>query len=149
MLSPLTIHTSCLAKQAHIRGLFATCTTQEQVYAKIIELGRALPPFLEAHKTPTALVQGCQSQMYLYSEMKEELLYFQVHSEALISAGLGALLITAYSGESPETILSCPPLFLQDLQLHKNLSPGRSNGLASLLDRMKREALLRLTKKAF
>lgn len=129
--------TSCLAKQKNLKSLLASCTTPDQLYAKIIELGRSLPPFPEDQKIPAHLVKGCQSQMYLISSMKEGKIYFSIHSDALISAGLGALLLAIYDGEPPQALLLCPPTVLKELNLPQLLSPGRANGLASLFAKMR------------
>lgn len=132
---------SCLEKQERVKLLFSSCVTAELKYIKIIELGRTLPPLADSLKTEDRLVKGCQSRMYLISNFSEGKVLFQLDSEALISAGLGALLLFVYHEETPEAILSCPPLFLEDLEIHNSLSPSRSNGLASLFLRMKKEAL--------
>jgi cysteine desulfuration protein SufE len=133
---------SCLRRQLGIRNLFNGCLTPESKYGKIIELGRQLTSFPHELKTPERLVRGCQNEMYLASSMSAGgTMQFLAYSEALISAGLAALLILAYHDESPEAILGCPPAFLEDLGIHGSLSPGRSNGLSSLFLRMKQEAL--------
>ena len=95
-------------------------------------------------------MKGCQSQTYLVSEfvMLEggvKTLFFRAESDALISAGLAALLIQVYAGESPDTILTCPPVFLQQLRLDKLLTPNRANGLYSMHVKMKQLALVSLT----
>ena len=136
---------SCLYKQSLAKKLFAACIAPEEKYQKIIELGRNLSPYPSIDKTPEHLVKGCQSTMYLRSYLKEAKIYFEAYSEALISAGLAALLLSVYQEESPEVILKCPPLFLEELGLHTALSPSRSNGLSSLFLRMKQEALKALT----
>jgi cysteine desulfuration protein SufE len=136
-----TISGTCQAKQRQVKLLFEECITPEQKYEKIIALGRELAPYPLAFKTPDHLVKGCQSAMYLYSQLINGKMHFKAFSEALISAGLAALLIAVYDDESPEAILTCPPKFLEELGIHGNLSPGRSNGLASLFQRMKKEAL--------
>ena len=133
--------TSCLARQQKLKLLFAECKTPELKYEKIIALGRQLPPFPQELKLPGSLVKGCQSQMYLYSTLIDGKVHFQVHSEALISSGLAALLLAVYDDESPETVLGCPPLFLDELAIHGSLSPSRSNGLSSLFLRMKQDAV--------
>jgi cysteine desulfuration protein SufE len=133
--------TSCLAKQQQVKHLFDGCTTPEQKYQKIIELGRQLAPYPAELKTPEHLVKGCQSAMYLSAQLTDGKVQFHAWSEALISAGLAAMLLAAYHDESPDTILTCPPRFLEELGIHDSLSPGRSNGLASLFQRMKQEAL--------
>lgn len=137
---------NCLHKQRLAKKIFEACITPEEKYQKIIELGRNLPPYPSLDKTPERLVKGCQSVMYLSSHLKDDKVYFKVYSEALISAGLAALLLLVYQEEFPEVILKCPPLFLEEIGLHLALSPGRSNGLSSLFLSMKQEALKALTK---
>ena len=106
-----------------------------------MELGKTLLPLDPSLKTPDRLVPGCQSQMYLYSELKENgYLFFLADSDALISKGLAALLLAVYNNEAPEVIIQCPPTYLEELQIPGSLSPGRSNGLFSLHLRLKQEA---------
>jgi cysteine desulfuration protein SufE len=131
-----------------IKALFSSCKTNEDKYKKIIELGRTLPPIPENFKTDENLVKGCQSRMYLHSVYDNGVLTFQAESDALISAGLAALLVRVYSGETPETILKFPPLYLEELAISQSLTPSRSNGLYSLHLRMKQEALKALIQKA-
>lgn len=138
---------SCLDKQKTMADLFKLCKTPEEKYQKIIELGKTLAPYPSIYKKSEYQVKGCQSIMYLYSSLKETKMHFEVYSEALISAGLAALLLSAYQEEPPEIILKCPPLFLEQINLHTALSPSRSNGLFSLLLHMKQEALKFLIKK--
>lgn len=136
--------TTCLEKQEKMKALFLSCETEEKKYEKIIELGRSLTPFSEEDRTPENLVKGCQSATYLKSKMEEGLIYFSVDSDALISAGLAAILVQVYSGETPEAILKCPPTFLDDLGISARLTPSRANGLYSIHLRMKQEALRHL-----
>lgn len=124
-----------------IEALFSGCETAQEKHEKIIDLGRELPPFPEERKRPENLVSGCQSLVYLISEMRENALYFQVTSDALISAGLAALLLKAYNGKPPAFILKYKPTFLESFQIHASLSPGRSNGLASIYLAMQKAAL--------
>jgi cysteine desulfuration protein SufE len=133
---------SCFAKQDDIKHRFADCLTPDLKYKKLIEIGRSSPPLAPEFKVPENLVSGCQSTMYLraYLDNAGKIL-FEAESEALISSGLAALLIAVYSGERPEAVLKCPPSFLDELGIKDALTPGRSNGLASMLLRMKQEAL--------
>jgi cysteine desulfuration protein SufE len=135
------MYTSCLEKQAQIKIQFADCRTVEERYTRIMELGRRLPPLAPQYKVADNLVKGCQSLMYLRSYMEDGRVIFEGESDALISEGLAALLIAVYSGEPPESILKCPPTFLDDLQIASSLSPNRASGLYSLLVRMKQDAL--------
>lgn len=132
---------SCLEKQEQIKALFQSCISMEAKYQKIMELGKSLPKMDPVFKTAENAVTGCQSTMYLRSFLKDGLVYFEVDSDALISAGLAALLLHVYNGELPETILTCPPTYLDNLEIGTNLTPGRANGLYSIHLRMKQDAL--------
>lgn len=130
-----------LEKQQIVKQLFSSCSTSDQRYQKIIELGRSLPPLDPALKTESNLVPGCQSQMYLYAQHLSGQMVFLADSDALISKGLAALLLAVYNYEPPEIILRTPLTFLEELQIRASLSPSRSNGLASLHIRIKQEAI--------
>ena len=132
---------SCLKKQSDLIDLFSTCADSEAIYTKVITLGRSLSSMDKQFQTEDRLVKGCQSLMYLRSWQEDGTLYFEAHSDALISAGLASLMIRVYSGESPESILLCAPTFLETIGILGSLSPNRSNGLASLHIKMKQEAL--------
>ncbi len=132
---------SCLEKQERVKKSFASCKTPGEIYEKIIELGRMLGHFPEEWKTRENLVSGCQSQVYLHAEFIEGKIRFFVGADALISAGLAALLLAVYNDETPEAVLGCAPLFLESLGVQAALTPGRSHGLASIHLRMKQEAV--------
>jgi cysteine desulfuration protein SufE len=132
---------TCQEKQKAIVSLFSDCATEEAKYLKIIEIGRASPPLDSKYKVPDNVVKGCQSKLYLRSYLTNGAVFFHAASDALISSGLAALLIRAYNGEAPETIIKCPPDFLKELDINANLTPNRANGLYSLHLRMKQDAL--------
>lgn len=138
---------SCISKQAEVKKLFSECKSEEAKYQKIIDMGRALPKMADKFKIPENVVKGCQSTLYLHSDYSEGVIVFEVESDALISAGLAAILLKVYSGESPETILKCPPTYLEELGISASLTPSRANGLYSIHLRMKQEALKWLMKK--
>lgn len=138
---------SCLEKQQKIKDLFLSCPTDEAKYEKIIELGRRLPPLSADDKTPENLVKGCQSQMYIHSYWLNDTIIFETESDALISAGLAALLVHVYSGEPPESILKCPPAYLDEIGISSSLTPNRASGLYSMHLRMKQEALKMLVER--
>lgn len=124
-----------------MKELFLQCSTEEKRYAKIIELGRSLPSLETSLKVPENLVKGCQSTMYLHSTLRDGKVFFEGESDALISSGLAAILISVYNEESPEVILKCPPDFLEELGISASLTPNRANGLYSIHLRMKQDAL--------
>lgn len=138
---------TCLKKQQEIKDLFLSCPTEESKYEKIIELGRQQKPLSEIWKTSENLVKGCQSQLYLHSYWEGDKIMFETESDALISAGLAALLTKVYSGETPEAILKCPPRYIEELGIDTSLTPIRANGLYSVHLRMKQEALKMLVER--
>ena len=114
--------------------------TSQEKYQIILDLGKTQPKLSPGEKTELTLVHGCQSVTYLKATSEQGLLYFAVESDALISAGLGQLLVRVYSGQTPESILSTPPTYLTELGIVAGLSIGRANGLASMYERIRLEA---------
>lgn len=125
-------------KCEEVKKIFAPLTADER-YQRLMQMGRSLPPFPDELKTPANLVAGCQSMLFLHSDLRDGKMFFQAHSDALISSGLAALLIFVYSGESPKIVLLHPPAFLSGLSL--SLTPARSNGLSHIHLRMRQLAL--------
>ncbi len=124
-----------------LKKTFTPSTKDDERYFRIIELGRSLASYPDALKIPKLQVAGCQSILYLSPSFSDGRIYFSAHSDALISAGLAALLISVYSGEEPATILKTPPSFMTELGIIGSLTPSRSNGLANIHLRMKKDAL--------
>ncbi|MEO7385580.1 MAG: SufE family protein [Gammaproteobacteria bacterium] len=102
-------------------------------YQYIIDLGRQLPPFLEAEKTEDRKIKGCQSQVWLVTRVVGDRLEFQAISDSAIVSGLIAILMRIYSGRSAGEILAAPPGFIKAIGLDQHLSPTRSNGLHAML----------------
>ncbi len=115
-------------------------------YRYVIELGRALPPLPESAHTETNKVQGCASQVWLLTHVKpdgaaEPILTFEGDSDAHIVRGLVAILVALYSGKGAREILAIDAIALFDrIGLRENLTPQRSNGLRSMVDRIRSEA---------
>ncbi|CAM0117438.1 SufE family protein [Rhabdochlamydiaceae symbiont of Dictyostelium giganteum] len=133
-------YSSIAEKGNQLKEEFALLSSPEKKYEKIITMGKQLPRFPSEAKIEKNLVLGCQSLLYLETSYENGVMYFQADSEALISKGLAAILITVYSGATPESIIKELPLFLKEMGLHQALSPTRSNGLASLFKKMQLEA---------
>lgn len=137
--------TSFLDRVESLKKLFTLSITDEAKYTKIIELGSMLISMNPQDMTEKNLIAGCQSLLYLKVDLEDGKLLFKAHSDALISRGLAALLIHVYSGLTPYTILKNPPTFLQELNLLKNLSPSRSNGVASIYLKMQQLSIKSLS----
>lgn len=114
-------------------------------YEALIQMGKSLKKYPDELKTPDQIVPGCQSILYLNGELIDGKVIFSASADALISSGLAALLISLYSGESPETILTEPPTIIQELGIPTSLSLNRSNGFAHIHLRMKQIALAAAT----
>lgn len=110
-------------------------------YQMIIDMGNELPALDPIYKTEDNLIDGCQSRVWLHSEMRDGLLHFEADSDAIITKGLIALLIRVLSDHTPEEILDCDVFFISEIGLTEHLSPTRSNGLLSMLKQIKTYAL--------
>lgn len=115
-------------------------------YEYLIDLGKNLPSYPEELKTEDRLIKGCQSRVWLNYEVKDGRLYFTADSDAIITKGIISLLISVYSGRTPEEISSSDFSFIEKIGLKENLSPTRANGLASMIATIKTVALENLKK---
>lgn len=112
----------------------------DEKYEYIIELGKNLPLIDNKYKTENFKVNGCQSQVWVKPEFENGIVTFKADSDAIITKGLIALLIRVLSGHKPEEIAEAELTFLNKIGLKEHLSPTRSNGLVSMIGRMKTEA---------
>jgi cysteine desulfuration protein SufE len=123
-------------------------------YRYIIELGRTLAPLPEQARVETNKVQGCASQVWLITQVKPDgaagpVLSFVGDSDAHIVRGLIAILFAIYSDKSARDILSTDALALFDqLGLREHLTPQRSNGLRSMVERIRADARAALAEAA-
>ena len=125
---------------------FSTLDVWDDRYRYLIELGRELPPLAEAARSNANKVQGCASQVWLATTVEPDgaagpILRFIGDSDAFIVRGLIAILLTLYSGKSASEILSTDAIALFDrLALRENLTPQRSNGFRSMVERLQSDA---------
>lgn len=110
-------------------------------YAYIIELGNTLAPIDEKYKTPSNIIEGCQSRVWLNAELKDGKIIFEADSDAIIVKGIISLLIRVLSGHTPQEILDSDLYFIKKIGLQEHLSPTRSNGLLSMIKQMRMYAL--------
>ena len=117
----------------------------EDRYRHVIELGRNLAPMDEALKTPATKVSGCASQVWIHSTVKQgprgKQLELVGDSDALIVKGLIAILLALYSGQPARKIIETDALeVFKKLGLGEHLTPQRSNGFRSMVERMRADA---------
>ena len=130
---------------------FSLLDEWEDRYRYIIELGRTLTPLPAAAYVDANKVQGCASQVWLTTTVQSNgprgpILIFRGDSDAHIVRGLIAILFALYSGKSARDILATDPSALfERLGLREHLTPQRSNGLKSMVARIRAEAQIVLT----
>jgi cysteine desulfuration protein SufE len=113
----------------------------ESKYEHLIDLGKSLPIIDASFKTKNALIQGCQSQVWLRSELAEGKVIYTADSDAIITKGLVALMVRVLSHNSPEEIIEAKMDFIDRIGLREHLSPTRNNGLLSMIKQMKFDAM--------
>lgn len=109
-------------------------------YQYIIDLGKKLEPLDAAEKKDEALLDGCQSRVWLLASGDADCLRFRAASDAAIVSGLIYLLLRVYSGRSADAILTGRPFFVDELGLSEHLSSTRANGLNAMLTEIHRLA---------
>ena len=112
-----------------------------QRYEYIIELGKNLPLIKEESKTDDNLIKGCQSKVWLQGEQKEDKIVFTADSDAILTKGIIAILIRAFSNQKAIDILNADTDFIDEIGLKEHLSPTRANGLVSMIKNIKMYAL--------
>ena len=120
---------------------FAEFTEWMDKYQMLIDLGNDLDALAPAYKNDQNLIDGCQSRVWLQCDIKDGKLVFTADSDALITKGIIALLIRVVSGHTPKEILDADLYFIERIGLHQHLSPTRSNGLLSMVKKIKAYAL--------
>ena len=127
-------------KQQEIIDDFSMYEEWLDKYEYLIELGKSLEGLPEEKKSEDRLIKGCQSRVWLDCEKREGILYFEADSDALITRGIIAMLVSVYSGRSAAEILEDDFSFLNALGLKENLSPTRANGLVSMIATIRAKA---------
>ena len=119
--------------QQEIVDEFAAFGDWMDKYEYLIELGHSLPVIDEQKKQEDRLIKGCQSRVWLDSEFRDGRLWFTADSDAIITKGIISLLIRVY--------LSADNSFIEEIGLRENLSPTRANGLVSMMEQIREDAL--------
>ena len=112
----------------------------EGKYEHLIDLGKSLPLIDEKYKTEDRLIKGCQSRVWMHSELKDGKVIYTAESDAIITKGMVALMVRVLSNQKPEDIMKANLNFINTIGLKEHLSPTRANGLVSMIKQMKMDA---------
>ncbi len=111
-------------------------------YSYLIELSDTLPVIDDKYRDNEHLIDGCQSRVWINSEIVDDKMILTGDSDAIIVKGLVALLIRVLSGHTPQEIANANLHFIEEIGMKENLSPTRANGLLSMINRIKLLATL-------
>jgi cysteine desulfuration protein SufE len=128
-------------RQDEIIDEFSIFSDWMDKYEYIISLGKELPIIDQTKKTEDNIIKGCQSQVWLDGQLVDGKIVFTADSDAIITKGIIALLIRVVSDQTPDEILNNELFFIDQIGLKEHLSPTRSNGLVSMVKKMKLFAL--------
>ena len=129
-----------------IRENFEVLEDWDDRYRYVIELGRTLEPMPQIEHSAANKVQGCVSQVWLSRQVErdggnEPILVYRGDSDAHIVRGLIAILLTLYSGQTAQQILSTDAIAVFDeFGFREHLTPQRSNGLRAMVERIRADA---------
>jgi cysteine desulfuration protein SufE len=112
----------------------------EGKYEYIIDMGKKLSPLEEQYRKDENKIKGCQSTVWMHSELKDGRVYYQADSDAIIVKGLVSMLVRVFSGQPAREIVDAPVSFLDEIGMTKHLAQTRSNGLRAMVKQMKLDA---------
>ncbi|MCL4133435.1 UNVERIFIED_CONTAM: hypothetical protein GTU68_005671 [Idotea baltica] len=113
----------------------------EERYQYMIDLGKTLPLIDEKYKTEDNIIKGCQSKVWVHANLDDNKINFTADSDAIITKGIIAILIRAFSNQHPKDIIEADTEFIDKIGLKEHLSPTRANGLVSMIKQIKLYAI--------
>ena len=108
-----------------------------QRYEYMIELSKGLEKMDEQMKNDKNIIKGCQSKVWLHAELNEGKIKFLADSEAIITRGIIAILLTIFNNRTPKEIIESDTNFIEKIGRKEHLSPNRANGLYSMIKQIK------------
>ena len=127
--------------EAEIVDEFSLFDSWEDKYEYIIDMGKKLPPLNTEFKKDENKIKGCQSTVWMHSDIKGGKVYYEADSDAMIVKGLVSMLIRVFSGQPPEAVINAPVKFIDDIGMTSHLAQTRSNGLRAMIKQMKLDAI--------
>ena len=108
----------------------------QEKYEHIIDMGKKLEMLPDKYHSDKYKVEGCVSEVFLVPNKKNNLLNFKADSNSVITRGLIAMLLRIYSNREPKDIINNPPEFIEKVGLGVHLTPSRTNGLHSMVQKI-------------
>ena len=123
-------------EQKEIIEEFSFFDNWQDKYEHIIDMGKKLDMLPDKYHTKEFKVEGCVSEVFLVPKKNNNLLSFQADSNSVITRGLIAMLLRIYSDRMPKDIMNNPPQFIDKVGLGVHLTPSRTNGLHSMVEKI-------------
>jgi cysteine desulfuration protein SufE len=133
------------AVQNEIIDEFSYFEDWEERYQYMIDLGKTLPIIEDQYKTEDNIIKGCQSKVWVHANLEDDKINFTADSDAIITKGIIAILIRAFSNQHPKDIIEANTDFIDKIGLKEHLSPTRANGLVSMIKQIKLYAIANQT----
>ena len=127
--------------QNEIIDEFSMFEDWEERYQYMIDLGKDLPIIDDKFKTEDNIIKGCQSKVWVHADLEDDKISFSADSDAIITKGIIAILIRAFSNQHPKDIIAANTDFIDKIGLKEHLSPTRANGLVSMIKQLKLYAI--------
>jgi cysteine desulfuration protein SufE len=125
---------------------FSLFDSWDEKYEYIIDMGKKLKPLDDVYKKEENKIKGCQSTVWMVSELKDGKVIYKAESDAVIVKGLVSMLIRVLSGHSPKEIIDAKLEFIDRIGMKQHLARTRSNGLLSMVKQMKLDATVYFAK---
>jgi len=106
-------------------------------YEYLTNLGKSLEPLDNELKSEENSISGCQSNVWIKTEIRDGKIHYLIDSDSLIVKGLISLLLRVLNNQYPKDIVNVNLYFIEKIGLNSNLSPSRANGLMSILKQMR------------
>jgi cysteine desulfuration protein SufE len=119
---------------------FSLFDSWDEKYEYIIDMGKKLKPLDDVYKKDENKIKGCQSTVWMVSELKDGKVIYKAESDAVIVKGLVSMLIRVLSNHSPKEIMDAKLEFIDKIGMKQHLAQTRSNGLLSMVKQMKLDA---------
>ena len=135
---------SIAAIEEEIVDEFSLFDSWDEKYEYIIDMGKKLKPLDDVYKKEENKIKGCQSTVWMVSELKDGKVIYKAESDAVIVKGLVSMLIRVLSNHSPKEIIDAKLEFIDQIGMRQHLAQTRSNGLLSMVKQMKLDATVYL-----